>query len=153
MILGEKSDFWNEIKNGKIEVLYFLNGDIDLKLSDKQKDLLKKLDFLVIQDVAVSDLTMAADVVLPSTYFAEQSGSYINAKGQMQKIQAAIKPSGDTHQGWQVLLDLYKMFNENSTMVTIGDVINDMVQEVEALKDVSFFKLGDYGMKLEKATA
>ncbi len=153
LILGEKSDFWNEIKNGKIEVLYFLNGDIDLKLSDKQKDLLKKLDFLVIQDVAVSDLTMAADVVLPSTYFAEQSGSYINAKGQMQKIQAAIKPSGDTHQGWQVLLDLYKMFNENSTMVTIGDVINDMVQEVEALKDVSFFKLGDYGMKLEKATA
>ena len=152
LILGEKSDFWDEIKKGNIEVLYFLNGDIDLKLTDQQKELLKKLDFLIVQDVAVNDLVKIANVVLPSTYFAEHSGSFVNVNGQVQKIQAAIKPPGNTLEGWKILVNLYKMFNEDATLVTIGDVVNDMAQHIEAFKDISFFKIGVQGINLEKAT-
>lgn len=153
LILGDKTDFWNEIKKGNIEVLYFLNGDIDLELTDQQKELLKKLDFLVVQDVAANDLVKMADVVLPTTYFAEHSGSFVNVNGQVQKIQAAINPPDKVREGWKTLVDLFRMFDEDVSFATIGDVVNEMVKNIDTFKDISFFKMGDQGIKLEKVSA
>jgi NADH-quinone oxidoreductase subunit G len=148
LILGERTDFWSEIKNGNIEVLYFLNGDIDFKVTDQQKELLKKLDFLFVQCVAMNDLVRLANVALPTAYFAEQSGSYVNAKGHVQKFQSALKPPSETKEGWQILADLYMTFNGGVSFVSVGDVVNDMAQNISAFKDISFFKLGDEGSRI-----
>lgn len=145
LILGESTDFWSEIKKGKIDVLYFLGGDIDLNLSEQHRDLLKKLDFLVVQDVAMNDLVRAAKVALPSTYFAEHDGTFINVRGHFQKTQASLTAPGETRQGWKILANLYKTFNENAQYHTIGDVTNEMCKSVPELADFTYFKLGDHG--------
>ena len=107
-IFGEKTDFWTGIKKGGIEVLVFFGNNLNLNLSDQQKELLKKLDFLIVFDFTVNDVSKHANVVLPVTYFAEQDGSFINVDGRIQKFQAALKPPGDVKPGLQVLLSIYK---------------------------------------------
>jgi len=148
LFLGDKTDFWQAIKKGDIEVLIFFGNDLNLELSDQQKDLLKKLDFLAVLDIAVTDFSNHADVALPITYFAEQDGSYINFNNQLQKFKKAINPPEDVQPGWQVLLSIYKAFNEKIKMVSVSDIVNDMAENVKAFKGISFFKIGDQGVQV-----
>lgn len=51
-------------------------------------------------------LTDAATVVLPATSWAEQTGTYVNAKGLRQVSEKALEPQGASKPGWQQVADL-----------------------------------------------
>ncbi|MGH7270780.1 MAG: 2Fe-2S iron-sulfur cluster-binding protein [Polyangiaceae bacterium] len=48
-------------------------------------------------------LTSVATVVLPATTWAEQSGTYVNAKGLRQVGDKALEPEGDAQPAWKHL--------------------------------------------------
>jgi formate dehydrogenase major subunit len=52
----------------------------------------EKAPFLVAQASYASRLTKLADVVLPVTTWAEQSGHYVNLEGRVQEAHAALQP-------------------------------------------------------------
>lgn len=70
--------------------------------SNKSK--LEALDFLVVQDVFLSDAAKLADVVLPAATFVEASGTRINAEHQVVKQNAAVE-SG-VKAGWEIVAEL-----------------------------------------------
>ncbi len=49
------------------------------------------------------ELREVADVLLPIAPYTETSGSYINAEGTLQTVQAAVRPLGDARPAWKVL--------------------------------------------------
>ena len=51
-------------------------------------------------------LTELATVVLPSTSWAEQSGTYVNAKGMRQVSEKALEPQGVSKPGWRQVSDV-----------------------------------------------
>lgn len=56
---------------------------------------LEKAPFIAVQASYESNLTEMADVVLPVTMWAEQSGHYINLEGRLQEAYAALQaPAG-----------------------------------------------------------
>ena len=56
---------------------------------------LDALDFLVVSDIFLSETAAYADVVLPTTQWAEEEGTMTNLEGRvLLRKQAAIPPSG-----------------------------------------------------------
>lgn len=53
-----------------------------------------KLDFLVIQDIFLTETAKLADVVLPAASFAEKDGSFTNPERWVQRVRKAINPPG-----------------------------------------------------------
>jgi NADH-quinone oxidoreductase subunit G len=51
-------------------------------------------------------LTSIATVVLPATSWAEQSGTYVNAKGIRQVSEKALEPQGASKAGWMQMADV-----------------------------------------------
>jgi NADH-quinone oxidoreductase subunit G len=51
-------------------------------------------------------LTEIATVLLPATSWAEQSGTYVNAKGMRQVSEKAIEPLGVSKAGWRQVSDV-----------------------------------------------
>ncbi len=49
------------------------------------------------------ELREVADVLLPVTPYSETSGSYVNAEGTLQSVQAAVRPLGEARPAWKVL--------------------------------------------------
>jgi NADH-quinone oxidoreductase subunit G len=49
------------------------------------------------------DLLDVADVLLPTATFAETAGTYVNAEGRWQSVDAAADVAGDARPGWRVL--------------------------------------------------
>lgn len=68
---------------------------------------LSSLEFLVVQDIFLTETAQLADVVLPGVSFAESSGTVINAEGKVQEISRAIKPQ--TRLEWEVIAQLSSM--------------------------------------------
>ncbi len=149
ILLGSATDFWAGIKKGNIDVVFFLGGDIELQLTEAQKELLKKLDFLVVQDVVLNDLAQNANVTLPMAYFAECEGTYVNANGMVQRFQPALQPYQEARPGVQILLDIYRAFNPEIQMTSAGDVLADMAKSRKEFKGMTYFELGDHGLKIK----
>jgi NADH-quinone oxidoreductase subunit G len=61
------------------------------------------LPFLVVQGVLQSDLTRAADVVLPGACFVEKEASYTNDQGRLQGAARVLAPPGEATEDWQIL--------------------------------------------------
>ena len=53
------------------------------------------LEFLVVQDLFLSDLAQAADVVLPLAAFAEQEGTYTSLERRIQLLRPVVPAKGD----------------------------------------------------------
>jgi formate dehydrogenase alpha subunit len=93
---------------GKMRALYIIGenpliSDPDLNQAEKA---LANLDFLVVQDIFLSDTAKFADVVLPSASFAEKDGTFTNTERRVQRVRKAINPPGDSHQDWEIICDL-----------------------------------------------
>ena len=69
---------------------------------------LKKLDFLVVQDIFLTETAQLADVVLPGVAFAEKTGTYTNTERRVQLGRAALMPPEGARQDYDIIADLAK---------------------------------------------
>ncbi|GFP33078.1 formate dehydrogenase (NADP+) alpha subunit, partial [Candidatus Hakubella thermalkaliphila] len=65
---------------------------------------LSSLEFLVVQDIFLTETAQLADVVLPGISFVESSGTLTNAAGRTERLNKAIEPL--TRPDWQVIAEL-----------------------------------------------
>ena len=72
---------------------------------------LKALDFLVVQDIFMTETAELADVVLPATVFAEKSGTFTNTERRVQRVRKAVNPPGQAREDSQIILELSRRMN------------------------------------------
>ncbi|HEX4346649.1 MAG TPA: molybdopterin-dependent oxidoreductase [Vicinamibacterales bacterium] len=64
------------------------------------------LPLLIVQGVLLTDLSRAADFVLPGSSYVEKEASYTNEQGRTQATSRAMAPPGDAADDWQVVVNL-----------------------------------------------
>jgi predicted molibdopterin-dependent oxidoreductase YjgC len=67
---------------------------------------LESLEFLVVQELYLSETASLAHVVLPGASFLEKDGTFTNGERRIQRVRRAIAPSGHARADWQILIDL-----------------------------------------------
>lgn len=76
-------------------------------------DALNTLDFLVVQDIFLSETAQLADVVLPSCSFAEKQGHFTNTERRVQALSPAIKPPGTAREDWRIITEIANALGGN----------------------------------------
>ena len=69
-------------------------------------DVLASLDFLVVQDMFLTETAKLANVVLPAASFVEKEGTFTNFEGRVQRVQKAIEPLGKSLPDLEIILQL-----------------------------------------------
>ena len=138
------------IKEGRIKALHVI-GDSPNFTNGELGDFLgaaKDLEFLVVQDCFANELTEAADVVLPSTTFAEKEGTYTNLERRVQLLRPALGPKGDEEADWRIICQIATRMGaqgfEYASAEAIFDEINDLVDEYGG---ISFRRLQSGGLQ------
>ena len=109
-----------------IKALYIMGenpilSDADAHHVDK---CLKQLDFLVVQDIFLTETAQLADVVLPSTCFAEKEGTFSNTERKVLRVRKAVDPPGEAREDYQIIAAIagrmgYPMrYNDASEIMT-----------------------------------
>jgi predicted molibdopterin-dependent oxidoreductase YjgC len=70
------------------------------------REALESLDFLVVQDLFLTETAQWADVVLPSASFAEKDGTFTNTGRRVQRVRKALDPPGQARTDGEILQDL-----------------------------------------------
>jgi len=66
------------------------------------------LEFLIVQDILLTETAQQADVVLPAVTFAEKDGSMTNVDHHVQAICHALRPLPGAKADWEILTSLAK---------------------------------------------
>jgi NADH-quinone oxidoreductase subunit G len=94
-------------------------GDISWILDARRRG---ALPLLVAVATEASDLSRAADIVLPGASFAEKDASYTNEQGRVQGGALALPPPGDAREGWLILRDLAAALGITVDLSSAADV-------------------------------
>ena len=110
--------------DGSLKALYIVGenpmvSDPDLTHAQESID---NLEFLVVQDIFMTETAKRADVVLPSCCFAEKDGTFSNTERRVQRVRKAATAPGESRDDWRILCEVatrmgYPMAYENSEAV------------------------------------
>ncbi len=91
------TDMITAMIDGKLKGLYVMGENSVLSHAHMSHTMqgLKNLDFLVVQDIFLTETAKLADVVLPAASFAEKNGTFTNTERRVQRVRKAIHPPGD----------------------------------------------------------
>jgi len=91
-----------------IKALYIMGenpmlSDADL---DHVQKCLSSLDFLVVQDIFMTETAKLADVVLPSTCFAEKEGTFTNTERKVLRVRKALDAPGEAREDYRIISEI-----------------------------------------------
>ncbi len=73
---------------------------------NKVRKALSNLDFLVVQDIFLTETAEFADVILPATSFFEKSGTYTNTDRRVQVGRKTLQPPGGARLDWEITCEI-----------------------------------------------
>ncbi len=101
-------DMMDQASRGGLDLLYLIGEDPVATHPDPPalKETLKRIPFLMVQDVFLSDTAQMADCVLPGACFAEKEGTFTNQEGRVQSIARLMKPPGSAKSDLVIIGDI-----------------------------------------------
>ncbi len=93
---------------GEFKAMYIIGenplvSDPDLNHAEES---FGRLDFLVVQDIFMTETAKTADVVLPSCCFAEKDGTFSNTERRVQRVRKAVEPPGGVWEDWRITAEI-----------------------------------------------
>jgi assimilatory nitrate reductase catalytic subunit len=89
---------------------------------------IKNLEFLVVSDIFLSETAALADVVLPTTQWAEESGTMTNLEGRVILRRAAVVPPDEVRSDLDVMADLAKRLGVHGFSADSEEVFNELTR-------------------------
>lgn len=107
-----------------------LNVDPGFDIADPHlaENSMRDAEWVVMLTTFVSDeLLKVADVLLPSAFYAETSGTYVNIDGTWQTFKGAVSPRGEARPAWKILRVMGNLFHaEGFEYSSSEDVLNEL---------------------------
>ena len=138
-------DIASEIKKEGIVTAFILDNGIDFELDDTWKAILKSMDLVIVQTYVMTPLAKTADIILPGLAPFEREGTLTNDQGHVQWLRPSFPAQGDARSDWQILS---MIDNNGGTYNDISDILKNMGKDYQSYSEISLFKLGDQGLRL-----
>jgi predicted molibdopterin-dependent oxidoreductase YjgC len=90
---------------GKIRAMYIMGENPALSEADGDQVIrgLANLDFLVVQDLFLTETARHAHVILPGVSFAEKNGTFTNTERRVQRVRRAVSPQNGFRSEWKII--------------------------------------------------
>jgi predicted molibdopterin-dependent oxidoreductase YjgC len=134
----------------KVKALYLV-GENPI-LSDPEAthidEALKKLEFLVVQDVFLSETAQLAHVVLPAATFAEKDGTFTNTERRVQRVRKAIEPVGNSQPDWWITCQIaQRMGGKGFDFDHPSQIMEEIARLTPSYGGISYHRLENGGLQ------
>ena len=140
---------------GEIKAMYIMGENPILSEANAAHvaDALEKLDFLVVQDIFMTETAAYADVILPAASYAEKLGTYTNTERRVQLSYAAVPPPGDARPDWAIIADLANRLGFAWRYDGPEDIFAEMASLTPSYAGISYGRLAVKGLQWPCPTA
>jgi len=144
------------IDDDKVKAVYLIGENPALSEANANHvaKSLEKLDFLVVQDIFLTETSKFADVVLPAASFAEKDGTFTNTERRVQRVRKAIDPPGEAKPDhWIVAQIAQRMGAEGFGFSDAGEIMAEIASLSPAYGGISYERLDGDGLQWPCPTA
>jgi formate dehydrogenase alpha subunit len=137
-------------QKGDLKALYIMGENPMLSDPDSShiELALSNLDFLVVQDIFMSETARLADVVLPATSFAEKSGTYTNTERKVQIAHKAIDPPGSAKDDWEIVCEVSRRSGYPMNYSSTRDILKEINELTPSYAGITYERLvKGYGLQ------
>jgi len=144
------TEMFHAMDEGKVKAAYIMGENPVLSDPDARhiKEALGKLEFLIVQDIFLTETAQLAHVVLPAASFAEKDGTFTNTERRVQRVRKAIKPAGESKPDWQIVCEIArrmkaKGFEYNSA----ADIMKEIAELTPSYGGITYERLEQGGLQ------
>ena len=134
----------------EIKALYLVGENPALSDPDVQhvRQALARLEFLVVQDIFLSETAEFAHVVLPAASFAEKDGTFTNTERRVQRVRKAIEPVGDSKPDWWIVCQVAQRLEaEGFNFNDPSDIMDEIRSLTPSYGGISYQRLESGGLQ------
>ena len=113
---------------GGVKALYVLGANPARHVADSAA--LEHVEFLIVQDLFLTETAQRADVVLPAVSYAEKDGSFTNTERCVQAVRRAMIPLPGARADWEILLGVARALNLGWTYRGPSDMLAEIGRTV-----------------------
>jgi formate dehydrogenase major subunit len=109
---------------------------------NKVRKALSTLDFLVVQDIFLTETAEFADVILPASSYLEKDGTYTNTDRRVQLGRKVLDPPGQARVDWEVVQDIANRIGLGWDYGSPREVFEEIVAVMPNYANLSYDNLG-----------
>ncbi|MCJ7426244.1 MAG: formate dehydrogenase subunit alpha [Dehalococcoidales bacterium] len=135
---------------GKIKAMYLIGENPLLSEPDitHAEEALDKLEFLVVQDIFLSETAKLADVILPGVSFAEKNGTFTNTERRVQRVRKAVEPIGESRADWEISCQVgKKMGGKGFYFKNASQIMEEIASLTPSYGGISYKRLEKGGLQ------
>ncbi len=108
----------------------------------------EELEFMVVQDIFMTETAELADVVLPATTWAERGGTVTNTDRRVQRMRAVHKVHDNTKHDREILCEVgTRLFGEGFEFADAEEIFEELREVCPIMYGMTYDALGEEGIQ------
>ncbi len=142
-------EMMHAIEEENIKALYVMgeNPALSDPNLNRTRKALDSVDFLVVQDIFLSETAEYADVVLPSVCFAEKDGTFTNTERRVQRVRKAVAPPGQARSDWEIICEVATKMGYPMAYGRADKIIDEIASVCPIYGGISFERIDSVGLQ------
>jgi formate dehydrogenase alpha subunit len=134
---------------GTVKAMYVMGEDPALTDADANhvRRALANLDFLVVQNIFMTETAKYADVFLPAALYAEKDGTFTNTERRVQLVRKAVEPPGQARPDWEIVQDLGKRMGIPWHYDSPEDIFEEIRSVTPQYAGMTYERMGTQGLQ------
>ncbi len=109
---------------------------------NKVRKALSALEFLVVQDIFLTETAEFADVILPASSYLEKDGTYTNTDRRVQLGRKVLDPPGQARVDWEIVQDIANRIGLGWSYGSAREIFDEVVSVMPSYTNLSYDNLG-----------
>ncbi len=109
---------------------------------NKVRKALSALEFLVVQDIFLTETAEFADVILPASSYMEKEGTFTNTDRRVQLSRKVLDPPGQARVDWEVIQDIANRIGLGWHYESPREIFEELVSVTPSYKNLTYDNLG-----------
>jgi formate dehydrogenase major subunit len=130
-------------REGKIRGMYVMGENPAMSDPDlgNVRQALANLEWLVVQEIFLTETASFADVILPATAFPEKTGTFTNSDRRCQLGRQALEPVEGVRQDWWIIQELGRRIGMDWSYSGPADVFEEIRQVTPSYHGITWDRL------------
>ncbi|MBS3811456.1 MAG: formate dehydrogenase subunit alpha [Halanaerobiales bacterium] len=142
-------EIFDAITDGDLHGLYIMGENPMISDPDQThiQQALEDVEFLVVQDIFLSETAEFADVVLPAASFAEKNGTFTNTERRIQKVNKAINSPGQSRPDWKIIQEISRRMGYEMDYKNSAEIMDEIADLTPIYGGIRYERLGETGLQ------
>jgi len=132
---------------GQVRGMYIMgeNPFLSDPNTNKVRKALSNLEFLVVQDIFLTETAEFADVILPASAYLEKEGTYTNTDRRVQLGRPALDSPGEARLDWKIVQDVSCRVGYEMNYASSSEIFEEMAKLTTSYATLTHDNLGPHG--------